>query len=75
MKKPSKITIKPKILIFILTLVCIAALILSVAVNSFSKPFKTVAGVVVIPLQDGINHIGGWFTDKSDLIKSVKKIR
>lgn len=75
MKKPSKINIKPKILIFILTLLCITALILSVAVKDFAKPFKSVAGVVVIPLQDGVNSIGGWFTDKSDLLKSVNKLK
>lgn len=75
MKRPSKINIKPKILIFILTLFCIAALILSVTVKSFSTPFKAVAGVVVIPLQEGVNSIGGWFTDKSDLLKSVKSLK
>ena len=53
MKKPSKINIKPKILIFVLTLLCIGSLILSVVAPSFSNPIKTVAGTVVIPLQDG----------------------
>ena len=75
MKRPSKINIKPKILIFILTLICIATLILSVTVKSFSTPFKTVAGVVIVPLQEGVNSIGGWFTDKSDLLKSVKSLK
>lgn len=75
MKKPSKKNVNPKILIFILTVFCIAALVLSVALKSFTTPFKTVAGAVVIPLQEGVNSIGGWFTDKSDLLKSVKKLR
>ena len=42
MKKPSKINIKPKILIFVLTLLCIGSLILSVVAPSFSNPIKTV---------------------------------
>lgn len=75
MKRPSKINIKPKILIFTLTLLCIAVLILSVAVKDFSKPFKSVAGMIVIPLQEGANSMGGWFTDKSDLLKSVKELK
>lgn len=75
MKRPSKINIKPKILIFTLTLLCIAALILSVTVKDFSKPFKAVAGMIVIPLQEGANSMGGWFTDKSDLLKSVKQLK
>lgn len=75
MKKPSKINIKPKILIFVLTLLCIGSLILSVVAPSFSNPVKTVAGTVVIPLQDGVNSIGGWFTNKADLLKSVKSLK
>lgn len=75
MKRPSKINIKPKILIFVLTVLCIAALVLSVAVKDFSKPFKLAAGTMVIPLQEGVNSIGGWFADKSDLLKSVKKLK
>ena len=75
MKRPSKINIKPKILIFTLTLLCIAVLILSVAVKDFSKPFKSVAGMIVIPLQEGANSMCGWFTDKSDLLKSVKELK
>lgn len=75
MKKPSKINIKPKILIFVLTLLCIGSLILSVVAPSFSNPIKTVAGTVVIPLQDGVNSIGGWFTNKADLLKSVKSLK
>lgn len=75
MKRPSKINIKPKILIFVLTVLCIAALVLSVAVKDFSKPFKLAAGTMVIPLQEGVNSIGGWFADKSDLLKSVRKLK
>ena len=51
MKRQSKFSVKPKILIFVLTLVCIASLILSFAFSGFSKPFKAVAGVAVVPLQ------------------------
>lgn len=75
MKRQTKIHVKPKILIFLLTLVCIAALILSVAFSGFSKPFKAVAGIAVVPLQTGINNIGGWFTDKSELLKTVKELK
>ena len=48
---------------------------MSVAVKDFSKPFKSVAGMIVIPLQEGANSMGGWFTDKSDLLKSVKELK
>ena len=75
MKRQSKFSVKPKILIFVLTLVCIASLILSFAFSGFSKPFKAVAGVAVVPLQTGINNIGGWITDKEELLKTVKELK
>lgn len=75
MKRPSKFKIKPKILIFILSVFCIVCLILSVAFTSFSKPVKFAASIAVVPLQDGVNSIGQWFHDKSELVKSVKKLK
>ena len=75
MKRPSKFRIKPKVLIFTLTFFCILSLILSVAFPSFSNPVKVAAGVVVVPLQDGVNSIGGWFNSKSELLKSTKKLK
>ncbi|WP_455949921.1 rod shape-determining protein MreC [Eubacterium sp.] len=75
MKRQTKINIKPKILIFVLTLVCIATLILSVVFPSFSKPIKTVMGSVVVPLQEGMNSIGEWVGNKSDALKTVRKLK
>ena len=75
MKRQTKINIKPKILIFVLTLVCIATLILSVVSPSFSKPIKTVMGSIVVPLQEGMNSIGEWVGNKSDALKTVRKLK
>lgn len=75
MKRPSKLKINPKILIFVLTIFCILMLIMSVAFTGFSKPVKYAASTIVVPLQDGVNDIGHWFKDKSDLLKSVKTLK
>ena len=32
-------------------------------------------GIMVVPLQEGVNRIGTWFTDKEELMKSVKKLK
>ena len=66
MKKPSNFKVKPKILISLLTLLCVVCLILSAIVPSFSKPFKFATGIMVVPLQEGVNRIGTWFTDKEE---------
>lgn len=38
-------------------------------------PFKFATGIMVVPLQEGVNRIGTWFTDKEELMKSVKKLK
>lgn len=75
MKRPSNFKIKPKILIFVLTIFCIMCLILSVVFTGFSKPAKYAAGIVVVPLQNGVNNIGRWVNDKADLLKSVTELK
>lgn len=75
MKKNTKIKINSKALFFIMTLVCIAFLILSVLVKDFFAPAKTVTSYTVIPLQNGVNHIGAWFNTKADLLKSIRKLK
>ena len=75
MKKPSNFKVKPKILISLLTLLCVVCLVLSAIVPSFSKPFKFATGIMVVPLQEGVNRIGTWFTDKEELMKSVKELK
>ena len=31
--------------------------------------------MAVVPLQTGINNIGGWITDKEELLKTVKELK
>lgn len=75
MKRPTKFNIKPKILIFILTVACILCLVLSVTFPGVFKPIKNVAATIVVPLQDGVNHIGTWFNDKAKLRATVKELK
>ena len=75
MKRPSKfININTKVLIFVLTVFCVFIIILSSIFSNYSKPAKIVSGAIVVPLQDGMNGIGKWFTNKADYFNSVKKL-
>ena len=75
MKRPSKfININTKVLIFVLTVFCVFSIILSSIFSNYSKPAKIVSGPIVVPLQDGMNGIGKWFTNKADYFNSVKKL-
>ena len=75
MKRPSKfININTKVLICVLTVFCVFSIILSSIFSNYSKPAKIVSGAIVVPLQDGMNGIGKWFTNKADYFNSVKKL-
>lgn len=75
MKRPSKfININTKVLIFVLTVFCVFSIILSSIFSNYSKHAKIVSGAIVVPLQDGMNGIGKWFTNKADYFNSVKKL-
>ena len=75
MKRPSKfININTNVLIFVLTVFCVFSIILSSIFSNYSKPAKIVSGAIVVPLQDGMNGIGKWFTNKADYFNSVKKL-
>ena len=75
MKRPSKfININTKVFIFVLTVFCVFSIILSSIFSNYSKPAKIVSGAIVVPLQDGMNGIGKWFTNKADYFNSVKKL-
>ena len=58
-----------------LSLACILLMILSVFSDKVSGPFKVAANVTVIPMQQGINHIGGWLGDVNDSFKTLKEVQ
>lgn len=47
--------------------------------SSFSEqaagPFKVLANITVIPLQQGINHVGGWLGDMKDNFSTMQQLR
>ena len=75
MKRQSNHKMNSKVLLFILTMLCVSCLIISVTVSSFFAPAKTVVSYTVVPLQNGVNAIGSWFNSKSDLLKSIRKLK
>ncbi len=66
--------IKPKHLLIILGLVCIAMIILSSVSESFRKPFDSAASVLITPAQKGINTIGLWLSDKIEAQKTLDEL-
>ena len=75
LKRPKeKFTLPSKYLLFLLTCVCIAIMVLSFKTPALNTPLNSIAGVLLVPFQNGISEIGGWISDKSDQLMEIKDV-
>lgn len=58
-----------------LSIFCILMMILSSFSDKVGGPFKAFANITVIPLQQGINQIGGWMGDMTDNFATLKQLQ
>ena len=75
LKRPKeKFTLPSKYLLFLLTCVCIALMVLSFNTPTVNTPLNSVVGTVLIPFQNGISEVGSWLSDKSDQLMEIKDV-
>lgn len=74
MKRKSKFVLPPKYILMILTGICIATILVSFTFNISGGPLHTAAGYVFIPMQEGINTVGTWITEKADGFKNLNEV-
>ena len=65
---------KSKLILFFLSIFCGIMIIVSFALEFTNSPVKDVVGVVLTPIQSGINHVGGWFSGKMDYFEDNLKL-
>ena len=75
MKKKNHISHTNRYILIGLSAFCILMMLLSSFSDKVSGPFKALANVTVIPLQQGINQIGGWMGDMKDNFSTLKQLR
>lgn len=75
MKKKNHISHTNRYILIGLSAFCILMMLLSSFSDRVSGPFKALANVTVIPLQQGINQIGGWMGDMKDNFSTLKQLR
>ena len=75
MKKKNQTSAANSYLLLGLSLFCILMMVLSSFSDKVSGPFKVFANYTVIPLQQGINQIGGWLGDMSDNFETLQQLR
>ena len=65
---------KSKLILFFLSIFCGIMIIASIALEVTNNPVKDVVGVVLTPIQSGINRVGGWFSGKMDYFEDNLKL-
>ncbi len=74
MRRKSKFVLPAKYLLLVLSGVCIVIMLLSFTLNISGGPLNAAAGYVFVPMQEGINKIGIWVTDKADNLKNLSDV-
>ena len=75
MKKKNQMSHTNRYILLGLSIFCVLMMVLSSFSDKVGGPFKTVANVTVIPLQQGMNQIGGWMGDMKDNFQTLKQVR
>ena len=69
-----KKAIPTKYILFGLTIVCVAAILLSLTLNITGGPLNTVAGYVFVPMQSGINNFGKVISKKANDYRTLSEV-
>ena len=75
MKGPKKIRIKSKYILLFLSLLCFGMIVLTLIDTEFARPVRNVAAKIVMPVQKGVNFIGGYLYDKAEMLEELSKIK
>ena len=75
MKKKNQMSHTNRYILLGLSIFCVLMMVLSSFSDKVGGPFKTVANVTVIPLQQGMNQIGGWMGDMKDNLSTMKQLK
>lgn len=73
-RKGEKFTLPSKYLLFILTILCAGAIVLTFNTNIFSGSLNTAVGYVVIPFEKGISSVGGWLSGRSEELVQIRSL-
>lgn len=75
MKKKNHTSVTNRYILLGLSAFCILMMLLSSFSDRVGGPFKALANVTVIPLQQGINQIGSWLGDMADNFDTMEQLR
>lgn len=69
-----RFSIPSKYIFLILTILCVAMMIISFTTDFVSEPLDTAAGYVIVPFQRGLGAAGAWLSGRSENIKKINEL-
>ena len=73
-KRKPQFTLPTKYILLGMTVLCVTVMFLSFTFNLSGGPLDAVAGYVFVPMQKGINAVGGWMSEKADNLKNLNDV-
>lgn len=73
-KRKPQFTLPTKYILLGMTVLCVTVMFLSFTFNLSGGPLNAVAGYVFVPMQKGINTVGGWMSEKADNLKNLNDV-
>lgn len=73
-KRKPQFTLPTKYILLGMTVLCVTVMFLSFTFNLSGGPLNAVAGYVFVPMQKGINAVGGWMSEKADNLKNLNDV-
>ncbi len=74
MRRRTKLNINPKHVLIALVIFCIGLIIFSFRYGEKLSPVKNAVGIVVTPMQTGINYVGSLLADWTDNFRSISEL-
>ena len=69
-----RISIPSKYVFLILSILCVAMMLLSFTTDFVTGPVETVAGYIIVPFQKGIAAAGSWLEGRSENVRRINEL-
>ena len=73
-RKREKFHLPSKYLLFILTALCIAMMVLSFSTNFLAVPLNYISSVLIVPFENGLTSVGTYALNKTEQLQELRSV-
>lgn len=75
MRRRDRVTIPVKYILLALSVLCVSTMAVSFLTDFDGGPLNVVSGYVFVPVQKGMNYVGGWVRDRVDNLEDLRVVK